>query len=113
MPQAVGDFLILDAVRESNGRAMAVSDTDHPAKRSTMPRAATALLLCPEGGATLAAWRQARAEGWVEDGETALLFTCATGLKYPLPDASQTLDRHAAIDFSRGSERLAAARPRG
>jgi threonine synthase len=37
----------------------------------------------------------------VKDGETALLFNCATGLKYPLPDASQTLDRHAAIDFTR------------
>ena len=100
VPQAVGDFLILDAVRESNGRAMAVSDA---AIGQAVVDAARSdgLLLCPEGGATLAAWRQARAEGWIQDGETALLFNCATGLKYPLPDASQTLDRHAAIDFTR------------
>ena len=100
VPQAVGDFLILDAVRESNGRAIAVSDV---AIQQAVDDAARGdgLLLCPEGGATLAAWRQARAEGWVRDGETALLFNCATGLKYPLPDASQTLDRHAPIDFTR------------
>lgn len=99
VPQAVGDFLILDAVRESGGRAMAVSDA---ALAQAVDDAARTdgLLLCPEGGATLAAWRQARAEGWVKDGETALLFNCATGLKYPMPDASRTLDRHAAIDFA-------------
>lgn len=100
VPQAVGDFLILDAVRESNGCAMAVSDA---AIRQAVDDAARTdgLLLCPEGGATLAAWRRARTAGWVKDGETALLFNCATGLKYPLPDASQTLDRHAAIDFAK------------
>ncbi|MCP3729826.1 threonine synthase [Sphingomonas sp. MG17] len=99
VPQAVGDFLILDAVRESNGRAMAVSDA---ALALAVDDAATSdgLLLCPEGGATLAAWRQARAEGWVKDGETSLLFNCATGLKYPLPDRSKTLDRHQPIDWT-------------
>ena len=99
VPQAVGDFLILDAVRESGGRAVAVSDAalteavEHTARTD-------GLLLCPEGGATLAAWHKARAEGWVSEGETCLLFNCATGLKYPLPDTSRTLDRHAPIDFS-------------
>jgi threonine synthase len=99
VPQAVGDFLILDAVRESNGRAMAVSDA---ALALAVEDAATSdgLLLCPEGGATLAAWRQARAEGWVKDGETSLLFNCATGLKYPLPDRSNMLDRHQPIDWT-------------
>jgi len=99
VPQAVGDFLILDAVRESNGRAVAVSDA---AIEKAVDDAARGdgLLLCPEGGATLAAWRKARAEGWVGADETALLFNCATGLKYPLPDTSRTLDRHATIDFA-------------
>ncbi|WP_422062353.1 threonine synthase [Sphingopyxis sp.] len=99
VPQAVGDFLILDAVRESNGRAVAVSDAAIARAVDDAARS-DGLLLCPEGGATLAAWRQARSEGWVGGDETALLFNCATGLKYPLPDASQTLDRHAAIDFT-------------
>lgn len=99
VPQAVGDFLILDAVRESGGRAMAVSDADL-ARAVAETATSDGLLLCPEGGATLAAWRQAKAEGWVRDGETALLFNCATGLKYPLPDRSRTLDRHAPIDWA-------------
>ncbi|MBL0915958.1 MAG: threonine synthase, partial [Sphingopyxis sp.] len=99
VPQAVGDFLILDAVRESDGRAVAVSDADIERAVDDAARS-DGLLLCPEGGATLAAWRRARSEGWVGADETALLFNCATGLKYPLPDASQTLDRHSAIDFA-------------
>ncbi|HEV7234081.1 MAG TPA: threonine synthase [Sphingorhabdus sp.] len=99
VPQAVGDFLILDAVRESGGRAVAVSDAE--IERAVDDAASKdGLLLCPEGGATLAAWRQALAGGWVDKGERALLFNCATGLKYPLSDNSRTLDRHAEIDYS-------------
>ena len=99
VPQAVGDFLILDAVRESNGFAMAVSDA---AILEAVEDAARldGLLLCPEGGATLAAWRAAVADGRVSPDETALLFNCATGLKYPMEDRSRTLDRHGPIDFS-------------
>ena len=87
-------------MRESGGRAVAVSDA---ALQQAVEETAKndGLLLCPEGGATLAAWRHARAEGWVEEGETSLLFNCATGLKYPLPDSSRTLDRHAPIDFAK------------
>jgi threonine synthase len=99
VPQAVGDFLILDAVRESNGFAMAVSDA---AILEAVEDAARldGLLLCPEGGATLAAWRAAVADGRVSPDETALVFNCATGLKYPMEDRSRTLDRHGPIDFS-------------
>jgi len=99
VPQAVGDFLILDAVRESNGFAMAVSDA---AILEAVEDAARldGLLLCPEGGATLAAWRAAVADGRVSPDETALLFNCATGLKYPMENRSRTLDRHGPIDFA-------------
>jgi threonine synthase len=99
VPQAVGDFLILDAVRESGGFAMAVSDeaivqaVDDAARDD-------GLLLCPEGGATLAAWRKAIDEGLVSPDESALLFNCATGLKYPMADQSHTLDKDGPIDFS-------------
>ena len=54
-----------------------------------------------EGGATLAAYRQALRDGEVDEDEEVVLFNCATGLKYPLPAADQRLDRHAAIDFDR------------
>jgi threonine synthase len=100
VPQAVGDFLILDAVRASGGRALAVSDAalmqavDDAGKQD-------GLLLCPEGGATLAAYRDALASGLVDAGEKTVLFNCATGLKYPMADASGFLDRHAPVDWAR------------
>ena len=99
VPQAVGDFLTLDAVRASNGFAMAVSDA---AILEAVDDAARldGLLLCPEGGATLAAWRKALAEGLISPDERAVLFNCATGLKYPMPDQSRTLDCHGPIDFT-------------
>ncbi|RYD47988.1 MAG: pyridoxal-phosphate dependent enzyme, partial [Sphingomonadales bacterium] len=94
VPKAVGDFLILRAVRESGGRAMAVGD---PAILQAVSDCAEkdGLLLCPEGGATLAAYRSALAEGWVEDEDEVVLFNCATGLKYPMPDKSRALDKNA------------------
>ncbi len=99
VPKAVGDFLILDAVRESNGFAMAVSD-DAIIKAVAETAACDGLLLCPEGGATLAAYERALEEGLVSRSDRALLFNCATGLKYPMPDMSRRLDRHATIDYA-------------
>jgi threonine synthase len=99
VPRAVGDFLILRAVRESGGQAMAVGD---PAILRAVDDAARkdGLLLCPEGGATLAAYREALRLGLIDEEESAVLFNCATGLKYPMPDASKTLDRHQPIDLA-------------
>lgn len=99
VPRAVGDFLILRAVRESGGRALAVGD---PAILKAVDEAARkdGLLLCPEGGATLAAYRQAVRDGLVDEEERTVLFNCATGLKYPMPPADNWLDRHGEIDLS-------------
>jgi threonine synthase len=99
VPRAVGDFLILRAVRESGGRALAVGD---PAILAAVDEAARkdGLLLCPEGGATLAAYRQALADGLVDPEERTVLFNCATGLKYPMPPADNWLDRNAEIDLA-------------
>ena len=99
VPKAVGDFLILRAVRESGGKAMAVGD---PAILQAVDDAAKkdGLLLCPEGGATLAAYREALRLGWVDEDESAVLFNCATGLKYPMPAADAKVDRHAEIDLA-------------
>jgi threonine synthase len=98
VPRAVGDFLILRAVRESGGKAVAVGDpailkaVDDCAKRD-------GLLLCPEGGATLAAYREALRTGEVDEDESVVLFNCATGLKYPMPAADAAVDKNAPIDF--------------
>ena len=99
VPRAVGDFLILRAVRESGGKAVGVGD---PAILAAVDDCAKndGLLLCPEGGATLAAYRQALRDGEVDEDERVVLFNCATGLKYPMPEAPAWLDRHGAIDLS-------------
>jgi threonine synthase len=90
VPSAVGDFLILRAVRESGGAAIAVEEQDilrgvEDAARND------GMLLCPEGGAVLAGWRTALDRGLVSRDETALLFNCANGNKYPLVDAARRL----------------------
>jgi threonine synthase len=100
VPQAIGDFLILRAVRESGGFAVAVSDAAIEAGLAEVARE-EGLLLCPEGAATWAAYRQALVGGRVSADDRAVLFNCATGLKYPLPPAVQSLDRHAPIDYGR------------
>jgi threonine synthase len=99
VPQAVGDFLILRAVRESGGFAIAVSDEAITAGLDEVARQ-EGFLLCPEGAATYAAYKQALADGRIRRDERAVLFNCATGLKYPLPPIHRTLDRHKPIDFA-------------
>ena len=98
VPQAVGDFLILRAVRDSGGFAIAVTDEAIIAARDEVARE-EGFLLCPEGAATFAAYRQSLADGRVRREERVVLFNCATGLKYPLPPVARTLDRFKPIDF--------------
>jgi threonine synthase len=99
VPQAIGDFLILRAVRESQGFATAVSDEAIEEALSEVART-EGLLLCPEGAATYAAYKQGLKDGRIRRDERAVLYNCATGLKYPLPPVTRTLDRTKPIDFS-------------
>jgi threonine synthase len=99
VPQAIGDFLVLRAVRESGGFAIAVTDEAITAAIDEVARA-EGLLLCPEGAATYAALQQGLADGRIRRDERALLFNCATGLKYPMPPVGRTLDRLQPIDFA-------------
>ena len=98
VPGAVGDFLILRAVRESGGFAVAVSDESILAARD---RAASesGFLMCPEGAATLAAYLQEVGGGRIRPDESAVLFNCATGLKYPMPRAEARLDCKEPLDI--------------
>ena len=90
VPKAVGDFLILRAVRESGGAAIAV---DEEAIMEAVDEAARldGMLLCPEGGAVLGAWGQAIDRGLIGKDERAVLFNCANGNKYPLADQSRRM----------------------
>ncbi len=100
VPQAIGDFLILRAVRESKGFAIAVEDDAITAALDEMARE-EGLLLCPEGAATYAAYKQSLADGRLKRSDQVVLFNCASGLKYPLPPIHRTLDRHKPIDFAK------------
>ena len=95
VPKAVGDFLILRAVRDSGGAAIAVEeDTILQAVKDAARD--DGMLLCPEGGAVLAGWRAALDRGLVARDETAVLFNCANGNKYPLADRSRRLELASA-----------------
>jgi threonine synthase len=99
VPQALGDFLILRAVRESNGFAIAVDDAAILRGWAEVAKE-EGLLLCPEGAATYAAYRQALADGRVASGERVVLFNCASGLKYPMPEAGKRISLAAGVDWS-------------
>ncbi len=81
VPAAVGDFLILRALRESGGTAVAVSDAEILEGANLLGRT-EGIWAAPEGGATVAAFRRLRADGWIRDGESVVLFNTGNGAKY-------------------------------
>ena len=103
VPQAVGDFLILRAVRESGGFAIAVTE-DAIARAWREVAAEEGLLLCPETAATYAAYKQALADGRIRRDDRIVLFNCASGLKYPMPEAGRHLKLGNAVDWRQLTE---------
>jgi len=81
VPAAVGDFLILRALRESNGTAVAVPDQKMIEAANLVGRT-QGIFACPEGAATLVAFQCLRSQGWIGDDETVVLFNTGSGLKY-------------------------------
>lgn len=94
VPVAIGDRLILRAVRASEGFAIAVDD-DAIEQARTDVATEDGLMLCPEGAATVAGWRAALADGRVSRDDRVVLFNCGSGLKYPMPDRSTRLQAGA------------------
>jgi len=81
VPKAIGDFLILDAIRESKGTALAVSDEELIAATREIG-AAEGVFCAPEGAACLPALRKLLAAGEVETNERIVLFNTGAGVKY-------------------------------
>jgi threonine synthase len=98
VPQALGDFLILRAVRDSGGFAIAVADEAIAAAVDEVERN-EGVLLCPGGGGTYHAMQAEHNEQRNHRNEKEVLYNCATGLKYPLPPVQRRLDRFKPIDF--------------
>jgi len=82
VPKAIGDRLILRALRESNGTALAVEEQEMVRGQYEMARGA-GIFAAPVGGAVLAALRRLVDDGWVTPKERVVLFNTGTGLKYP------------------------------
>jgi threonine synthase len=91
VPAALGDFLILRALRESGGFAIAVDDVDIERARQQVGEK-DGLLLSPEGAATYAAYLEAAASGRIAPTDEVVLFNCASGLKYPMPQVTRHMD---------------------
>ncbi len=81
VPKAVGDFLILDAIRESDGTAIAVADEALSEATKLMARQ-TGVFPAPEAAACLAAQQELLTQGWISREDSVVLFVTGTGLKY-------------------------------
>ncbi len=82
VPKALGDFLVLEALYETEGCAIAVDDEEIlMAQRQLASR--QGLLVCPEGAATLCAAARLARQGWIKKEDEVVLFNTGTGLKYP------------------------------
>jgi threonine synthase len=81
VPGAVGDFLILESLRESGGTAVAVSDAEMLEGARALG-AREGVLAAPEGGATLAALKSLLGSGKIGKEETVVLFNTGTALTY-------------------------------
>jgi threonine synthase len=81
IPSAIGDYLILRVLRESNGSAIAVDDEDI-LDAASMIGSTQGLFVCPEAAAPLVAFKQLHQQGWINDDEVVVLFITGSGHKY-------------------------------
>jgi threonine synthase len=82
VPKALGDFLILRAIRESGGTAVAVSDEEILSAIGELAES-EGIFACPEGAATVAGLKRLLENGLVSPEENIVLFNTGSGLKYP------------------------------
>jgi threonine synthase len=82
VPAAVGDFMILDAVRASGGRAVAVEE-GRLREWMNLGASLEGLSICPEAAACIGAVEQLAAEGWIAADEKVVIFNTGAAQKYP------------------------------
>jgi threonine synthase len=81
VPAAIADFMILHTIRESKGIALTVTDSEIM-ECLQLISTTQGIFPCPEGAATLAAFRRLREQNWIKDKEKVVLFNTASGLNY-------------------------------
>jgi threonine synthase len=81
VPKALGDFIVLKALRQTGGTAVAVSETEI-AESMRWVGESEGILVCPEGGAAIAGTAKLRRDGWIRENEQVVIFNTGSGLKY-------------------------------
>lgn len=82
VPKALGDFMVLEAMRATQGCAIDVTDEEILQARDELA-ALEGTFICPEGAATYAAAKKLRDRGWLAENEKVVLVNTGAGLKYP------------------------------
>lgn len=82
VPKALGDFLVLDAVRSTGGTAVAVTDAELLDAEAALARD-EGTWICPEGAACFAAVGRLRESGWLAEDDEVVVLNTGTGLIYP------------------------------
>ena len=82
VPKALGDFLVLQAVYQTDGYAESVSDSEILSSLKELAQT-EGTFVCPEGAAVYAAARKLRRNGWIKENEKVLLLNTGAGIKYP------------------------------
>lgn len=109
VPIAIGDYLILRAVRASGGTCIAVPDSEILRGTADLVRQ-EGINGSPESGATVAGLRRLLADGFLTGRERIVLFSCGSGLKHPeLIDETTAVVSPADPDLARTLERLLSA----
>jgi threonine synthase len=100
VPAAVGDFMMLDAIRESGGRAVAGRE-GRIVEWMRRAMSLEGVSLCPESAVCLDCLEALRAEGWVKDGEEVVLFNTGAAQKYPeaVPLKLPRIDKARPLDY--------------
>lgn len=82
VPKALGDFLVLEAIYQTNGCAIAIEDEallEEQKKLASLEGA----FVCPEGAATFVAARRLREQGWIKEQDIVVALNTGMGIKYP------------------------------
>lgn len=98
VPKALGDFLVLEAIYETNGCAVAIDDETILAEQKLIAKKEGAFI-CPEGAATFATVRKLRNDGWIKEHESVVCLNTGMGIKYPetVEVDAPTLDKEDTI----------------
>lgn len=82
VPKALGDYMVLDALYDTSGCAVAVDD-DEIVKMRYLLASGDGEFICPEGAAAFSAAAKLRSSGWIKEDETVVVLNTGAGIKYP------------------------------